>query len=301
MNLKAVIDLGSLKLKVSIFNKDTKEKIFADNHLTLLGKGLEESGHIKRESLTMLNKALAQVAKLLKDRGVNEVSIIGTEALRKADNIDKVHAILSRHFPDRTLEVIDQHREAELFFDAISRSFPDKDIAAIDIGGGSVQIILGNYDSTSNKSTIHKKHNLKTGTYRYQQKYSPDNSVISPNLATAEREIRREFQDITEKIDTLVFGSTCMLDFIQSSKIPTNETGDPLHPVAVSREALEGLLSELVLLAPDKRDHYYPDGGYFMYGADYLLVNLLAAIDQLEPSTVYPTNLNSSYAFIENN
>jgi len=299
MNLKAVIDLGSLKIKVSIFNKDTKEKVYADSHLTLLGKGIDETGHIKQESLTMLDKALARVAQLLKERGVAEVSIIGTEALRKADNINKVHEILSRHFPDHALEVIDQHKEAELFFDAISRSFPNKDIAAIDIGGGSVQIILGSYDSNSDQSTIHKKHNLKTGTYRYQQKYSPDNSVISPHLATAEREIRQEFQHITDKIDTLVFGSTCMLDFIQSSKIHTNETDNLLHPVSVSRESLERLLNELVLLTPEKRDHYYPDGGYFMYGADYLLINLLAAIDQLEPSIIYPTNLNSSYAFIE--
>jgi hypothetical protein len=35
-----------------------------------------------------------------------------------------------------------------------------------------------------------------------------------------------------------------------------------------------------------------------MYGADYLLANLLHAIDRVQPAKIYPTNLNSSYAFI---
>ena len=89
-----------------------------------------------------------------------------------------------------------------------------------------------------------------------------------------------------------------MLDFIQSSKIKTRASNNVYHQILVDHKILDEFLQELLKLPPNQRDHFYPDGGYFMYGADYLLMNLLAAINRLNSKEIYPTNLNSSYAFI---
>lgn len=298
MNKKAVLDIGSLKVKISIFDKTNKQRLSSDSHLTLLGKGIDKQGTINKESIELLNIALRDIASHLHENNIDDISIIGTEALRKAENIEIVHQLIKKYFPKHQLEVIDQHREAELFFSAVSKTFPDKEIAAIDIGGGSIQIIIGKFDSKTNNIEIKHKYNLNTGTYKLQQKYSPDNHVISKDLKKARNEIEKTFKVVDISAPTLIFGSTCMLDFILSSKIKTSESNNVYHPILVDNKILNEFLQELLKLPPDQRDHFYPDGGYFMYGADYLLMNLLAAINRLNSKEIYPTNINSSYAFI---
>ena len=166
MNKKAVLDIGSLKVKVSIFDKTNKQRLSSDSYLTLLGKGIDEQGTVKEESIELLNVALRDITSHLHENNIDDISIIGTEALRKAENIEIVHQLIKKYFPKHQLEVIDQHREAELFFSSVSSTFPDKKIAAIDIGGGSIQIIIGKFDSKTKNIEIKHKYNLNTGTYK---------------------------------------------------------------------------------------------------------------------------------------
>jgi exopolyphosphatase/pppGpp-phosphohydrolase len=296
---KAVIDIGSLKTKFAIFDAQKKEFVSSDSFLTLLGKGITEHSVISQESLGKLEGSLRDIAAALRRDSIVDVSIIGTEALRKAKNVTEVQTLIERYYPDHTLEVIDQDKEAELFFTAVSSNFPDQTIAAMDIGGGSVQIIQGKYDSKKRTSTIKKKYNLSTGTYKLQQQYSPDNTVISKELGKAKQHIASVYSAIDETAPILVFGSTCMCDFITATGIKTEiNKNNVKHPISVERKDLLCLLDQLGKFAPDNRSHFYPEGGYFIYGADYLLLNVLEAIDRLQPRKTYPTNLNSSYALI---
>jgi exopolyphosphatase/pppGpp-phosphohydrolase len=299
MNKRAVIDIGSLKVKVAVFDVPTKSVLESSSYLTLLGKGIDESGVIEMDSLQKLDNALDEVMKSLKREKIADITLIGTEALRKAKNIESIHGLIEKYLPGHMLEVIDQHKEAILFFKAVSREFPNQNIAAVDIGGGSVQLIYGKYDAENKKVFITKQHHLKTGTYTLQQKYSPENDKISHKFDTARNLVKGELARVKEQAPILIFGSTCMLDFIQSTGIATHkENQDSLHPVHVRQEALADLLEELRGIKPNNRDHYFPAGGYFMYGADYLLLNLLETIEKVHPQKVYPTNLNSSYGFL---
>lgn len=302
MSKKAVLDIGSLKMKVAIFDVISRQVVSSDSHLTLLGKDLSETGHIHQSSLEMLESALKKVSSQLRAEGITDVTIIGTEALRRAENTAKVDGLITRFFPGEKLDIIDQVREADLFFTAISKEFPDIHIAAMDIGGGSVQIIEGIYSSSTQRGVIQNKYTLPTGTYKLQQKYSPENNTISTQLLAAEDEIRSAYQDVEVKAPILVFGSSVMTDFIVASGISTHrDTASANHPVYVDQEELIDFLETLKALRPDERDHFYPDGGYFMYGADYLLMNVIAAAQRIKPEKIYPTNINTSYAFIDEN
>lgn len=299
MSKKAVIDIGSLKTKFAIFDAQKKEFISSDSFLTLLGKGITEHSVISQESLGKLEASLRTIAAILKRDAIVDISIIGTEALRNAKNVHEVQALIEKYYPGHTLEVIDQDKEAELFFTAISSNFPDQMIAAMDIGGGSVQIIQGKYDSKRGTSTIKNRYNLSTGTYKLQQQYSPDNTVISKKIGEAKQHVAKAYASIDETAPILVFGSTCMRDFIAATGIETEiDETDAKHPISVSRKDLAHLLEQLGKFAPDNRSHFYPEGGYFIYGAEYLLLNVLEAIDRIQPEKIYPTNLNSSYALI---
>jgi len=299
MGKKAVIDLGSLKMKVAIFDAGKKQLLRADSHLILLGKGINEHNQINQGSLEKLEAALKHTAAELKHEGITDVTIIGTEALRRAQNIDAVNTLIETYFPHHALEVVDQHKEAELFFAAVSREFPDQTIIAVDIGGGSVQVIKGHYDSGQEQATIDKKHNLLTGTYRLQQKYSPQNDIVSEGLAEARQHIAEAYSIVDSHAPILVFGSTCMRDFIEASQVSTlHDPANPLHPTYVEAVNLAGLLQQITQVPPKDRDHFYPDGGYFMYGADFLLMNVLEAAKRTGATRIYPTNLNGSYALI---
>lgn len=302
MSKKAVLDIGSLKMKVAIFDVASRQIVSSDSHLTLLGKDLSETGHIHQSSLEMLESALKKVSGQFQAEGITDVTIIGTEALRQAENTAKVDELVTRFFPGERVDIIDQVREADLFFTAISKEFPDTHIVAMDIGGGSVQVIEGIYTSSNRKGVIQKKYTLPTGTYKLQQKYSPENDTISTQLLAAEEEIRSAYQDVEVTAPILVFGSSVMTDFIVASGISTHhDTTSANHPVYVDQKELVDLLETLKTLRPDARTHFYPDGGYFMYGADYLLMNVIAAARRINPEKIYPTNINTSYAFIDEN
>lgn len=288
---KAVIDIGSLKTKITVFDVEKREAIESFSFLTLLGKGISGTGEIGAEPLKKLSQSLKDSAETLKKSGVESVKIIGTEALRKAKNSNAVDDLVKANFKGAKLEIIDQDKEAELFFAAVSQEFPDKDILAVDIGGGSVQLIYGIFDSGKKANRIHGKFNLKTGTYKLQQQYSPSNDSVSADFDKAHKVVKEAFKHIRLNSPILVFGSSCMLDFIRSTEIPTKYDANAKHPVTVSSQALADLLDQVRKLAPSKRDHFYPDGGYFMYGADYLLINVLQAIEQAKPQKNIPHKL----------
>lgn len=302
MSKKAVLDIGSLKMKVAIFDVKSRQLLSSDSHLTLLGKDLSETRHIHQSSLDMLESALEKVSNQLKSEGIADITIIGTEALRQAENTGRVDDLVTRFFPGKKLDIIDQVREADLFFTAISKEFPDTHIAAMDIGGGSVQVVEGIYGSSTGETVIEKKYTLPTGTYKLQQKYSPKNDTISTQLLAAEGEIHRAYQEVDVHAPILVFGSSVMTDFILASGIATHrDAGSKNHPIYIDQKTLLDFLETLKTLRPDSRDHFYPEGGYFMYGADYLLMNVIAAAQRINPEKIYPTNINTSYAFIDEN
>ncbi|MDR3125925.1 MAG: hypothetical protein LBU20_02555 [Candidatus Nomurabacteria bacterium] len=291
----AVIDLGSLKLKTTVFDKTKHEKVGSISILTLLGKELDNNHRILSSSLEMLAGALVETKQYLQENTVDEIKIIGTEALRKAKNKSAAQKAIDKHFPRHEIEIIDQNQEAVLFFTAVSHDFPNETITAMDIGGGSVQIINGKFNTATDKVNIENSNHYKTGTYRLQQQYSPSNEVISDRLDEAAAFIKKEYSNIAHKSSVLVFGSTCMLDFIMASGITV--LSDANNKKFVTRKSLENLLGVLVKLPPNKRNCYYPENEYFMYGADFLLMNIIAASKKIGASRIYPTNINSAYAY----
>ena len=70
------------------------------------------------------------------------------------------------------------------------------------------------------------------------------------------------------------------------------------HVWYISIESLKKLYRELLKYTPDSRTHFYPEGGYFIYGAEYLLLNVIKIAQKIHCDKIYPTNLNTSYGFL---
>lgn len=298
--LIAVVDLGSLKAKLMVFDTKTLDIVFQKSYLTLLGKSISGEGIVVEEALNRLDEALSHIKNELVSLDCVDVKFIATESLRIAQNTEEVYLVVEKYFHGHNVTILEQGLEGEMFFRVVSRCFADQSIVTMDVGGGSVQILHGTFQNKQNQYSVHNKYLYKTGTYKLQQKYSPDNSVISQEFYKAVNEVKKEFNSLNITNDTLIFGSTCMQDFLKESGV-TLYDDRPIkkHSSYTTIKDLKELLAKLRQFSPDNRSHFYPSGEYFIYGADYLLTNVIEVAERLEAKYIYPTNMNSSYGFAQ--
>ena len=298
-NLKAILDLGTLKAKLSIFDKDKLDLIDRHSHLTLLGKKIEETKQIQPESLEKLNEALKKYKDLLNSQNITEVEIIATEAIRTAENKFEIENLVQQYFLNSKIKILTQNEEGELFFNIVAKYFPDEEITTIDIGGGSVQIYFGKYDSSSQTLEVKDHHLFRTGAYFMQQKYTNGLDEVITTYPQAISDLSKIYSKVKHKSNLIIFGSSTMQDFIEKTNISSfNNKSKLKHSSFTTTEELQKFFNILKDLAPRDRHHRYPEDIDFIHGADFLLLNILELAKRVEAKYIYPTNLNSSYALV---
>lgn len=296
-NLMAVIDIGSLKVKLTVFDNQALDVICQKSYLTFLGKNISEDGNFNKEDLDKLDKAIFLIKEELSNLDCSDIKFIATESLRVAKNTADVYQIIEKYFPSHNTIILNQDIEGEMFFKAVSQCFKGEIIVAMDVGGGSVQIFNGAFED---EHLVYNKYLYKTGTYILHQKYSPDMSIIEQEINKVSDVVKKEYDSLDINNDVLIFGSSCMYDFLNASGIKLyNDRPIKKHPVYTKIEDLKELLSRVVQFAPDNREHFYPEGNGFCRGADYLLINVIEVAERLGAKYIYPTNINSSYGFID--
>jgi len=150
-----------------------------------LGKGVDQTGLISPEgeqrSIAVLERYLDQC----KNLGVEEITAVGTSALRDAKNSEQVRT----RFHDRLgidIRVISGAEEAAFSFLAVERglALAGRELLVIDIGGGSTEFIRGN------ESEISRAVSIDVGSVRLTERYLHSDPV-KPN----------EVQQMTAAID----------------------------------------------------------------------------------------------------
>lgn len=296
---KAILDFGSLKVKLSIFDKRTFKLLNNKNYLVLLGKGITETGRVSESSIEKLKDALFAIRNYLLENSITDVTCIATEAIRLASNNLEIQTIISEYLPNTKFTILNQVEEGQLFFKVVSKCFPERKIVAMDIGGGSVQLFYGKYSLKNKVTKIFQKFLFPTGTYKLQQKFSPRDDIISEQFIDAIKTVESIYSSLSIQSKILVFGSTCMQDFLLASGIKLyTENQYKKHEFYTTNNHLKELLIKIRKYPPQERIGFYPDGGHFVYGSDYLLLNLITACNYIQPEFIYPTNFNSSYGFI---
>ena len=115
--------------------------------ITRIGEGISKSHKLKKTAINRTLKAVINFIDQCRRFNVDELFVIGTSALRQAENSDVFRDAL-RKKRKVEIEIISGTREAELSFIAVSNEFPhlqDKFIV-MDIGGGSTEFIFGSPD-----------------------------------------------------------------------------------------------------------------------------------------------------------
>lgn len=294
----AVIDIGTLKVKFLIANTSSSKKIetlYQSNTLTCLGVRMNENNN--RPHTEYLNQTLDELKRckeILKKENVKQLRVVSTYALREMGEVGKEVASKVRKEVGLDVEIINQDEEAQLFFQAVMKDFKtDKDFTVVDVGGGSVQILIGN------KNKLKSKYLLKTGAQYLFDKFSPrhtgNDNPTREEIRNMQNYVMKELAPIPEGIKTpVVYGSSCIIDVFKRIGLNLEKYYlSKSHPYRVKISELERFLESIVPVPYDKREEIYKlDQKYYMWGIEKAFLNIINICKKEESPFVIPSNSN---------
>ena len=164
----AVMDLGTNTFHLLIAKGDINNfrEIVHEQVAVKLGEGGINRGMILPAPFERGISTMKQFSKQITDNNAQHVKAIATSALRNASNgkafIDRVKAETGI-----SIEIVDGNREATFIYNGVKAAglLSDQNSLIMDIGGGSVEFIIGN-----NKSLVWKQ-SFEIGAARLMEKF----------------------------------------------------------------------------------------------------------------------------------
>ncbi len=148
----AGIDIGTntLRLLIAEVSRDSFREIHADRRITRLGRGMDRSGILARDSVERSLTVLSEFRESIVLYRAVRTATVGTSALRNASNSTEFIADVKRE-TGLDISVINGKEEARLMLLGVARSLQGvrgngksslDNALIIDIGGGSTEIII---------------------------------------------------------------------------------------------------------------------------------------------------------------
>ena len=176
----ASIDIGTntVLLLIAEVNK-FKTKIIPlinEYRMPRIGQGIKQTGIISSEKLALLYDVLSEYDKIIRKHECEKIIVSGTNAFRIAVNTVDIIRELKRKF-NYDLNVISGDEEAEYaYLGAISNTSRSTELAVIDIGGSSTEIIYGKGLNIISKKSL--QLGSVTGTENFLISAPPTESEI---------------------------------------------------------------------------------------------------------------------------
>lgn len=189
----AAIDVGtnSIRLVVVEVEPDGNYRVLDEEpQMTRLGRGFYQSGRLGRAPMERTLDALCKMKAITEGFGVQELRVVATAAVREASNGMDFRREARRRCGVR-VEVISQEEEAQLAFKSVNRHFPleQGSIAVVDIGGGSVEVVL------AAGGVINQVHSLPLGAVRLTERYAKSDPLSAKHWKKMRRAIDRAIDE----------------------------------------------------------------------------------------------------------
>lgn len=142
----ATIDIGTNTAQLLVAEADGTElhRLYAAEQFVRLGEGVDTHNRIGNAAQERLIDALRNYIRTANKYEVDQLSAVGTSALRDATNRDAVRAAV-RDEVGTPVEILSGREEAKWSFAAACAAFDDLagPCLVVDIGGGSTELIAG--------------------------------------------------------------------------------------------------------------------------------------------------------------
>jgi len=252
-NIKAVIDLGSVSVRMEIVQINAEGRLQQLDSLSQsvqLGRDTFTGGRIKRNSIEQCVKAFRSFTSLLNEYDLDleqDVTAVATSAVREARNCD---TFLERLYVASGIWVqpIDGATVNRLTFLGVwpliksKAKLLQKQVNIWEIGGGSTEV-LG-----LKQGQVHFSHSYRFGSYRFREKIS------GLNLSKiAEREMaENEIDGVLRSFDTEIYNSEKPRLILMGSEI--RFAAKRLHPGWNGTTLLTANVSSLLKMV----DEFFP-------------------------------------------
>lgn len=179
----AVIDIGtnSIHMVLAEILPDSSYKIldrFKD--MTRLGNGAFAARRLSDEAIGRAVSVLKTLVTLARNKGFERIAAVATSAVREAKNGGDFVDLVEEQTGIK-IRVISGIEEARLIFLGVrhSMSLSEKPTLVVDVGGGSVELIVGT------RGGLHQARSLKLGAIRLSDQYltkTPPTAVMRKQL-----------------------------------------------------------------------------------------------------------------------
>ncbi|BCA53134.1 putative Exopolyphosphatase [Nitrospira sp. KM1] len=205
MTRLAVIDIGtnSIHMVLADVQPDGTYKIldrFKD--MTRLGNGTFTTLRLSDEAMARGLDVLRNLVTLARNKGYERIIAVATSAVREAKNGGDFIDLVAEQ-TGLKIRVISGPEEARLIFLGIKNSVPmsDQPVLAVDVGGGSVELMVGNRDQL-----LHAK-SLKLGAIRLADEFLKRTPPSDGMLHSLEESVSSQLKAALETFKTKRYDS----------------------------------------------------------------------------------------------
>ena len=184
----AAIDCGtnSIRLLVADVDDGQLRDVHREMRIVRLGQGVDATGRLAPEALERTRFALADYATIAMRAGAERIRMVATSATRDAANREDFFTMV-RQTLGTDAEVITGDEEARLSFTgAVGDLDPgDGPFGVVDVGGGSTEVVLGDWDGS--RADVTAARSVNVGCVRITERHLRSDPATADEVSAAER------------------------------------------------------------------------------------------------------------------
>lgn len=157
--LTAIVDIGSNTVRLVVFYGPARIPlpVFNEKVQCRLGQGIDQTGHLNPDGVTLALETLNRFMKLVEVMEVDNVSLLATAAVREANDganfVRKIKQLLNAD-----VQILSGEEEAKLAAYGVLSGLPDADGLLGDMGGASFDLVALNRGTFSQHDTTPLGH-----------------------------------------------------------------------------------------------------------------------------------------------
>lgn len=198
----AAIDVGTNSIHMIIVEALTRgfRVIDREKEMVQLGRGSLEGKPLTAAAMRRGIEALTRMAQIARRHAVEEIICVATSATREAPNGEEFAREAERASGVR-VRVIGGEEEADYIWQAVRASvdFHGGSIVCVDVGGGSMELIVGD------EAQVHFARSSRLGSLRLTQQFFGSENVDADAVSRCRYHIRRALQSSMARIRSLGF------------------------------------------------------------------------------------------------
>lgn len=187
----AALDLGSntsLLLIAEVEGGVIKRVLHDETRVTKMGQGVHANRRLHPEALDRLNECFRSYAQTIKDHACEKVVAVATSAARDVSNGEELFKLGRAH--GIPIHIISGEKEAQLTFrGALCDRHSVDDIAVIDVGGGSTEVI-------NVRAQIPTGTSVDVGSVRLTELFVTEHPIPQSQLDLVSRYCRQAFSQV---------------------------------------------------------------------------------------------------------